>query len=140
MSILPCFGWTFVGTAAVLTAALRMKPACRASRHSPWDSAWFTPIYLWGLEALVVISMGCAPDESCFGPIAMTYLSKGLRILGIGALVLGVCFVSEWTARRRGLSARPGSASIPLPVAAAWAMVLIHWAGGLMGFIPLPRG
>ncbi len=140
MSILPCFGWTFVATAGVLATALRMTPACRAPRHSHWDTAWFTPVYLWGLEALVVISTSCAPDGSCFGPVVTTYLSKGLRIFGIGAVVLGVCLVAEWNARRRGLSARPRSGSVPLPVVAAWAMVLINWAGGLMGFLPLPRG
>lgn len=134
-----CFGWTGVASLGVLLVAVFRRPLVRV-RPSPWESAWFVPIYVWGLESLVVIQGRCGWHPNCFGPDVLGYLQDGAWIFAVGGGVLTCCLVAEAIARRRGLPARPHLGSVPLPVFAAMAGVAANWVFWLSLFLPMAKG
>jgi hypothetical protein len=118
----------------LLAALLPRGP--RPVARSRWETAWFTPVYLWGRDVLDMIASNAWMHPAAFAPTAQTYVAAGLHALSIGGGILVVALLTEALAARRVLAARPRLGTIPLPVFAGIVGATAVWVSFLAMFLP----
>lgn len=105
----------------------------------PWDSTWFVPIYVWGIESLLHAHSSLTTVAAGHGLLgAVFWLLIRLEVSGLALLcALGACAVAEWWAVSRGLPARAGVGAVPFPTVAAIIAVYWTWLRVVLAFLPV---
>jgi hypothetical protein len=138
---LPRYTCSLAYLAAQLVVVRRWRlMACVRFPRGASDPTWFVASYLWGVESILHLHVFLfGPSRYCFGRPLAAFGLHGTFSWGLGALVLGGCFLSEHWARQRGWPVRSAQGTLPLGTVAALLSVQATWALHLVVFIPFPR-
>ena len=121
---------------AVTARRARVQPSRQTIRPAS-DATWFLPVYVWGIESIHHGYWWLF--EAPFGGIAKTVYGLLPRVeLSVAVLMVtvGVCFLTEHLARRKGLPCRAAVGAVPLPVVVA--VVAVQWIWGIWILVMIP--